>query len=84
MSKMSADLSEADMVSFVCNIWAIWQMRNEAIHGGKSQSVGACQAIYKKEMEACQVNLIASGMLPGSYSTQRSPSVQVQGTIPAQ
>lgn len=84
ISKMSADLSEADMVSFVCNIWAIWRMRNKAVYGGKSQSVGACQAIYRKERESCQVNLIAKGMLPNSVQIRRTHGIQVRDSIPGQ
>lgn len=72
-------LTEVEMCSFVCTMWAIWRMRNEAVHGKKAQLALVCKAFYEKEKEACQLKLITSKMFPVSLQIQGAIQSEMEG-----
>lgn len=47
-------LSEEGLYCLVCSTWAIWRLRNDAILGGKYQSLQTFNRYYAQTREACQ------------------------------
>lgn len=66
-------LTDQDMCSFVCMLWALWRSRNEAMYGEKTQSMQACTAFYTSVLASCQTRLLQG---PGRVQTRAN---QVSG-----
>lgn len=53
MQALFGSLSDADINSFVCMVWAVWRSRNDAIMGGKQQNTQTCNHYFREAQLAC-------------------------------
>lgn len=80
-------LSDEDITCFVCVAWGLWRVRNDAVLGGKQQSLTTFKQYCHLTAEACQTLAYSlqreqsgTGTLPGSLEASAEIECFVDGS----